>query len=136
MGSIVEGHIRLFGHVRKCIFRKNEDPNKRTYPAGDWYDDATYGEREVPELRPVLLPIAFSGPHSAFAKDGTVESYYPATITGLILRAVSADDDTYERIGIFTHPLGEYCTEEHSEKYPEFSDFDTDNFERQIITLV
>lgn len=60
-------------------------------------------------------------------------------VYGLILEAVDLDNAVYRRIGASKHMWGDGRTFEDNPKpedYPEFVDFDPENFERHTITII
>jgi hypothetical protein len=60
-------------------------------------------------------------------------------VYGLILETVDPENSVYRRIGAFRHMWGDGRTFEDNPKpedYPEFLDFDPDNFERHTITII
>jgi hypothetical protein len=60
-------------------------------------------------------------------------------VFGLILEAVDLEKSVYKRIGAFRHMWGDGRTFQDNprpEDYPEFLDFDPENFERHTITII
>jgi hypothetical protein len=60
-------------------------------------------------------------------------------VYGLILEVVGFESSVYRRIGSFRHMWGDgrtYYDNPRPEDYPEFLDFDPENFERHIITII
>jgi hypothetical protein len=58
---------------------------------------------------------------------------------GLILEAVDPELPVYRRIGAFKHMWGDLRTSVDNPKpedYPEFLDFDPENFERHTVTII
>ncbi|KAF1832342.1 hypothetical protein BDW02DRAFT_600061 [Decorospora gaudefroyi] len=142
MGQVTNGSILLSGQVRKRtrVFLGWVDPVLGANTIiGYRYDDPSYRDQDVPGTTPYLLPVEWvpASEHNIRQKPGTPKEYCPAMITGLLLKAVStAEKDTYERIGTFTHPWGEYCSDEQRQAFPGFHDLDPDHVKRQKITLV
>jgi hypothetical protein len=68
--------------------------------------------------------------------DSRVEIGY---VYGLILEAVNLESSIYRRIGAFKHMWGNGRTSVNNprpEDYPEFLDFDANNFERHTVTII
>jgi hypothetical protein len=60
-------------------------------------------------------------------------------VYGLILEVVDLEKSIYRRIGAFKHMWGDGRTDVDNPKpedYPEFLDFDPDNFERHTVTII
>ena len=129
MGPVVSGYIRLSGHLQGCIYRELNNRADRY-----WFDDDNPLEQDLDVLEIFLLPVGYSQHARLYSNPG--EQSAPVTIKGLILKAVSIDDDKYERIGVFAQRISEHCTEADSERVPEFSYSDIAEFERRIITLI
>jgi hypothetical protein len=60
-------------------------------------------------------------------------------VYGLILEVVDLEKSMYRRIGAFKHMWGDGRTDVDNPKpedYPEFLDFDPENFERHTVSII
>jgi hypothetical protein len=92
------------------------------------YDLATF---------PNTLTDAEAKGNRVIDKDGY--SVDLGNVLGLILEAVDLERSVYRRIGAFRHMWGDGRTtmdNPRPEDYPEFLDFDPENFERHTITII
>lgn len=132
MGQVIEGYIRLSGHLRPHSGKDRRPRPTEAAWIGDWYDTQVYQPPELLQQERYLVPFTSENP---FKMNDETE-WHAQSIRGIILEAVPGEPDTFQRLGTFTHPWGSHRTPEEVALYPEFDNFDFEDFERQVITLI
>jgi hypothetical protein len=62
--------------------------------------------------------------------------FWPAMLYGLILELVPTQKNMYKRVGIFQHAVGRELFVEERAVFPEFIDFDVNNFGQDVVTII
>ncbi|KNG50727.1 heterokaryon incompatibility protein [Stemphylium lycopersici] len=134
-GQVTDGYVRLSGHL--CLLQRHRYVATQHPDLGDWYDvEATGDVSKSPAGARFLIPFA-RAPAYSLPVSNTPERMYAGRIKGLVLEAIPGQaQNTFKRLGVFTHPCGEYRTEEERRDFPEFDGFDFDHSPRQVITIV
>ncbi|EDU41333.1 tol protein [Pyrenophora tritici-repentis Pt-1C-BFP] len=115
MEQVTGGYFHLSGYMRPHS-GKDRRPRSKDVPfISDWYDTHMNQSPELLQQGRYLLSSKYDDPLS-FSMDNQT-SFHTGYVRGLILEAVS---DEQEEISL----------------YPEFDDFDFDNLERQVITII
>ena len=140
--SVVAGRISLSAHKRPAQLRFCTRPPHCRYNPGfgcvDIFDHGynSLGLRSTSGTFLLILSQRECLISCTESEDQRRTPYRESKLFGLIHETASENPVTYKRVGMFVHPWGHYWNEEGLKAYPEFSDFDPDNFERQLVTIV
>jgi hypothetical protein len=154
-GRILDGRLRINGHLRRSdrTLSKRYTRHVETWSMDaldyqyEWFEEGYHedGSRVMEECYFFLM--AYRRATTVITNDETIDvdaikhmHVLPVGhVYGLILECVDRAESVYCRIGAFKHVWGKERTFEDNplpEDYPEFLDFDPDNFERHTITII
>jgi hypothetical protein len=132
-GRILDGRLRINGHLRRSdrTLSKRYTRHVETWSMDaldyqyEWFEEGYHedGSRVMEECYFFLM--AYRRATTVITNDETID--------------VDRAESVYCRIGAFKHVWGKERTFEDNplpEDYPEFLDFDPDNFERHTITII
>lgn len=143
MGRVVDGYLRMSGRLQQSR-RKIAIPFSRHLKNGSTVQfdsfDAGYTKSGMRPLNCNTYFFLMAYPHGWNKAEVVVE---PTTgpvgyVFGSILESVDLRTATFRRIGVFRHQWGDLWRSKHDpgpKEYPEFIDFDPENFEHQTITI-
>jgi hypothetical protein len=138
-GAVSGGYLTVSGHLRSSARKVSRsldyviDPKARNtimrhmIQDQEWFDVGYTSNGEMPIEDAYFLLLA----QECWKRASGIHYY------GIILEAVSHDASKYRRIGCFHHRRTEkdgcFIANEH---YPDFNDFDPNNYERRTVTIV
>jgi hypothetical protein len=161
-GRLSGGHLSISGHLKKSprtISKRYSRPKmtlwEKVRTQYEWFEDGYTDDGDRPmsncsfflmayEMYRLTSDVDSNTLSNAEARgnqeiDGDRVSVDIGFVYGLILEAVDPEKSVYRRIGAFRHMWGDGRTFEDNPKpedYPEFHDFDSDNFDRHTITII
>lgn len=141
-GCISSARLRISGHLRKAI-RQASERKIRPYSYTDqsaqyeWFDTGHEGQNfEIRDMSTAYF-LLLAHREWAWMLDISNKSVQIEKLTGIIVEPVDDDRTTWRRIGLFDHPRGDgWIGHDYSPGYPEFDDWDPENYERHTITIV
>jgi hypothetical protein len=161
-GRLKGGHVKLSGHLRKSdrvISMRYISPTmtrwEQVSTQYEWFEDGYTDDGDRPMSNCSFFLMAYEKNRRTLDVDSNTLSNAEARgnqeingdkfsidigfVFGLILETVDPETSVYRRIGAFRHMWGDGRTFEDNPKpedYPEFLDFDPNNFERHTITII
>jgi len=135
MGPLLSGYVKLSAHLRPMRTGIKQLSNCCGFRLGEMCDDGCHTKPQIP-AKGFLLLLLRSERAVPFRSPGVQNVMVPALFVGLVLEPHASEPNTFRRFGVFKHPWGEYSTPEDLTAFPEFADFDVNNFERQEVTII
>jgi hypothetical protein len=140
-GRVIAGCVKVAGPFRVRQSRQwrpqtghnflKKDAYNRTIDSGhEAYDDG----HETSHDGEAFLVLVHEKSNQYISVDGP--GFWPAMLHGLILEMVSNQKNIYKRVGIFRHAVGRDLFVEERAVFPEFTDFDVNNFGQVVVTII
>jgi hypothetical protein len=128
-GRIIDGYVTLADHVRS---RSRPQVSEETYwnYKRERYDD----DHCISHDGECFLLLSYEEKEVFMAPNGPFCS--PATLHGLILRLIPDRPKTYKMVGTFQYLLEIGLSDEERTIYPEFTNFDVENFGQEVVTII
>ncbi|KAI4622206.1 hypothetical protein J4E83_004946 [Alternaria metachromatica] len=144
-GCISSARLQMSGHLRKAI-RQASERNVRRMPSYscddqgvqyEWFDTGHDAEKLNIRDMSTAYFLLLAHRERAWVLDISNNFVQTEKLTGIIVEPVDEDRTTWRRIGLFDHPRGDgWMERDYSPGYPEFDDWDPENYERHTITII
>jgi len=140
LGCISSARVHISGHLRKGLRQVSERNIRRSWEDNaeqhEWFDTG-YGGKDflIRDMSAAYFLLLVQDERTSLAIG---DDHYVCIkrLIGIIVEPVDESRTTWRRIGAFDHPHPRWMGQKGIPDYPEFRNWDPNNYEKHAITLI